>query len=222
MGVLIWGSAMQFELDSMAAADRYELLLGTVVPRPIAIVTSLSQNGGLNVAPYSLFNVMSHDPPILAFSVLPHPQTRLKDTAANILATREFVVNLVPESLAEAMNITCIDAPPDRDELELARLASAPSRSIAVPRIALSPVAFECRLETTLSFGPNQSIVFGRILQCHVDDRLVLDAARGLVDTPELRLIGAMHGARWYARLSDRFAMDRPTWAEWVKLGKGP
>lgn len=216
------GQSMQFDLETMAAPERYELLLGTVVPRPVAIVTSLSREGAVNAAPYSLFNVMSHDPPILAFSVLPHAERRLKDTAANILAARDFTVNLVPEEMAEAMNLTCIDAPPGTDELKLAGLKTAPSVAIAVPRIASSPVAFECRLETTLSFGPDQSIVFGRILQCHVDDGLVLDAARGLVDTPQLRLIGAMHGARWYARLSDRFAMDRPTWAGWMKQGKGP
>lgn len=211
---------MQFDLGAMAAPEHYEFLLGTVVPRPVAIVATLAPVGTVNAAPYSLFNVMSHDPPILAFSVLPHAEKRLKDTAANIRATRDFTVNLVPEDLAEAMNITCIDAPPGRDELELSGLKTAPSVAIAVPRIASSPVAFECRLGTTLSFGPDQLIVFGRILQCHVDDGLVLDAARGLVDTPQLRLIGAMHGARWYARLSDRFAMDRPTWAEWVRQGK--
>ena len=208
---------MHFDVEKMAAADRYELLLGTVVPRPIALITTLSPDGNLNAAPYSLFNIMGHDPPVMMVSVLPHPERRLKDTAANILATREFVVNLVSESIAEAMNIACIDAPPGVNELELAGLATAPSAKVKPPRVAASPIAFECRFLTSLSFGPNQAIIAGEVVVAHVPDEFVLDAARGLVDTPKLNLIGGMHGAKWYARLSDRFAMERPTWAEWEK-----
>ena len=130
---------MDFNLDQMSATDRYELLLGTVVPRPIALITTLDVDGKLNAAPYSLFNVMGHEPPVVAVSVLPHPTGRLKDTGANILATEEFVVNLVPEEMAEAMNISCIDAPAGYDELKLAKLAIAPSRRVKPPRIAASP-----------------------------------------------------------------------------------
>lgn len=85
---------------------------------------------------------------------------------------------------------------------------------------AVSPVALECRLLTSLSFGPNQAIVIGRILQAHVADAFVLDASKCLIDTPSLKLIGAMHGARWYARLSDRFDMERPTWSQWKEAGQ--
>src|ERR1019366_10270387 len=112
------GGIMQFDIDKMAAADRYELLLGTVVPRPIALVTTISNDGAINAAPYSLFNVMGHDPAVAMISVLAHPDGRLKDTATNILATKEFVINLVSEDVAHAMNITCIDAPPGKNELE--------------------------------------------------------------------------------------------------------
>ena len=211
---------MDFDFNRLPAPERYELLLGTVVPRPIALITTLDAAGKVNAAPYSLFNVMGHEPPIVAVSVLPHPERRIKDTGQNILATDEFVVNLVTEQMAEAMNITCIDAPPGYDELKLAKLETAPSTSVKPPRIAASPVAFECRLLTSLSFGPNQAIVIARVTHAHVADEFVIDAARGLVDTPKLKLIGAMHGARWYARLSDRFDMDRPTWAGWTKAGK--
>ena len=103
---------MQFDIDSMKPADRYELLLGSIVPRPIALITTLGSDGRVNAAPYSLFNVMGHDPAVAMVSVLAHPEARLKDTANNILATKEFVINLVSEAVAEAMNITCIDAPP--------------------------------------------------------------------------------------------------------------
>jgi flavin reductase (DIM6/NTAB) family NADH-FMN oxidoreductase RutF len=211
------GTIMQFDIDKMAAVDRYELLLGTVVPRPIALVTTISSDGATNAAPYSLFNVMGHDPAVAMISVLAHPDKRLKDTANNILATKEFVINLVSESAAEAMNVTCVDAPPGTNELELAKLQTSPSMKVKPPRVSESPVAYECRFLTSLSFGSNQAIIAGQIVHAYVDDRFVLDAARGLVDTPELKLIGAMHGARWYTKLSDRFAMDRPTWAEWVR-----
>src|SRR5262245_24672651 len=153
-------------------------------------------------------------------SVLAHPEARLKDTANNILATKEFVINLVSETVAEAMNITCIDAPPGTNELELANLKTAASVKVKPPRVTASPVAFECCLLTSISFGPNQAIIAGQIVHAHVKDRYVLDPARGFVDTPELKLIGGMHGAKWYARLSDRFEMERPTWAAWVSQGK--
>jgi flavin reductase (DIM6/NTAB) family NADH-FMN oxidoreductase RutF len=211
---------MDFDFNRLAAADRYELLLGTVVPRPIALITTLDSGGKLNAAPYSLFNVIGHEPPMVAVSVLPHPERRLKDTGQNIIATEEFVVNLVSEELAEAMNVTCIDAPTGFDEAKLARLATTPSKMVKPPRIAASPVAYECKLLTSMSFGPHQAIVIARIVHGHVADEFVVDAARGLVDTPKLKLIGAMHGARWYARLSNRFEMERPTWASWSKAGK--
>src|SRR5262249_4359072 len=160
---------------------------------------------------------MGHDPAVVVVSVLAHPDGRLKDTANNILATKEFVLNLVSEAVAEAMNITCIDAPPGINELDLAKLQTATSVKVKPPRVATSPVAFECRFLTSISFGPNQAIIAGQVVHAHVEDRFVRDDVRGLVDTPELKLIGGMHGAKWYARLSDRFAMERPTWAEWVR-----
>ena len=211
---------MQFDIDGMAPIDRYELLLGTIVPRPIALITSLAPNGAVNAAPYSLFNVMGHDPAVAMFSVLAHPEGRLKDTASNILATKEFVINLVSEAVAEAMNVTCIDAPPGINELELANLKTTPSVKVKPPRVTTSPVAFECRFLTSISFGPNQATVAGQIVHAYVEDRFVRDHARGLVDTPELKLIGGMHGAKWYAKLSDRFEMERPTWAGWVREGR--
>lgn len=166
-------------LRRLVAADRYELLLGTAVPRPIALVTTISNAGAINAAPYILFNVIGHDPAVAVISVLAHPDGRLKDTASNILATKEFVINLVSESVAEAMNITCIDAPPGTNELELAKLRTSPSAKVSPPRVSASPVAFECRFLTSLSFGPNQAIIAGLIVHAYVEDRLVSDPARG-------------------------------------------
>lgn len=211
---------MQFDVDVMAPADRYELLLGTIVPRPIALITTLGIDGRVNAAPYSLFNVMGHDPAVAMISVLAHPHSRLKDTANNIFATKEFVINLVSEAVAEAMNITCIDAPPGVNELELANLQTTASVKIKPPRVTASPVSFECRFLTLMSFGPNQAIIAGQIVHAYVEDQFGQDHARGLIDTPELKLVGGMHGAKWYAKLSDRFEMERPTWAEWFVKGK--
>lgn len=211
---------MQLDFGCMKPADRYELLLGTIIPRPIALVTSISADGALNAAPYSLFSIVSHDPPVVMFSALAHPESRLKDTPENIFASREFVINLVSRSMAEAMNITNIDAPPGRNELELANLDTAPSTAIRTPRIATSPVAFECRLLTALSFNSHQAVIFGEVVSAFVSDDLILDADRSVVDTPRLELFGAMHAARWYCATGDRFEMARPTWAQWKAEGK--
>jgi len=211
---------MQFDFQSMKPMDRYELLLGTILPRPIAIVTTVSTEGAINAAPFSLFNVVSHDPPVIMFAVLAHPEGRYKDTAANIFATREFAVNLVGRSMADAMNVTNIDAPPGINEASLAHLTTEPSASIKPPRIKESPVVFECRLLTSLSFNSNQAVIFGEVATAIVSDDHVLDAARGIVDAPSLDLFGAMHAARWYCTTSERFEMVRPTWAQWKAEGK--
>jgi flavin reductase (DIM6/NTAB) family NADH-FMN oxidoreductase RutF len=124
------------------------------------------------------------------------------------------VVNLVTETTAAAMNVTCIDAPPEIDELRYAGLAPAPSAKIAPPRIAASPVAYECRTETSLSFSPNQSIVIGRIVHAHIDDAYVLDRERSYIDTPKLELVARMHGSGWYTRTRDLFQLQRPVWSD--------
>lgn len=204
---------MEFDFETLAVADRYKIMTSTIVPRPIAWVTTVSQSGIRNAAPISFFNGMGKDPPVLALGIQPNADGGLKDTARNILETHEFVVNLVPGSAAEAMNFTSIDAPPDVDELALANIATVPSLKVTPPRIAASPVAFECRLHTPLELGPNKFIFVGTILQAHVGDAFVLDAERAYIDTPKLELIGRMHGAGWYARTSDLFQMPRPTWA---------
>ena len=122
--------------------------------------------------------------------------------------------------MAEAMNITNIDAPPGTNELTLADLQHVPSTSVKPPRIESSPVAFECRLLSAMSFNSDQAVIFGEVITAFVSDELVLDAARGIIDAPKLDLFGAMHAARWYCSAADRFEMIRPTWAQWVDEGK--
>ena len=209
---------MLFDMETLEAQNRYKILASTVTPRPIAWVTTLSEDGVVNAAPYSFFNALGHEPPTLALGLLAG-KGGFKDTAANILATGEFVVNLVSEKNAEAMNVTCIDAPPDIDELSLAGLTPVRSHAVRPPRIAESPVSFECRTLTSLVTGPRQTIVIGRIVCAHVDDAFVQDKERCYIDTQALGLIGRMHGSGWYARCTDLFQMDRPTWAEWQRDG---
>lgn len=209
---------MLFDMETLEAQNRYKILASTVTPRPIAWVTTQSEDGVVNAAPYSFFNALGHEPPTLALGLLAG-KDGFKDTAANILATGEFVVNLVSEKNAEAMNVTCIDAPPDIDELSLAGLTPVRSHAVRPPRIAESPVAFECRTLTSLVTGPRQTIVIGRIVCAHVDDAFVQDKERCYIDTQALGLIGRMHGSGWYARCTDLFQMDRPTWAEWQRDG---
>lgn len=201
-------------MQALGPQDRYKLLAAAIVPRPIAWITSMSADGVRNAAPYSFFNMMGNDPPTVAIGLMPR-DGRLKDTAANILATGEFVVNLVDQANGAAMNLTCIDAPPDIDELDLAGLQVEASHMVAPPRIASAPVALECRMLASVVTGPLQTIVIGQVLAAHVADAHVLDAGRCHLDTVGLDLIARMGGSGGYLRPTDRFAMERPTWAAW-------
>ncbi|MEW6644965.1 MAG: flavin reductase family protein [Pseudomonadota bacterium] len=201
---------MLFDMGQLAADIRYKILTATVTPRPIAWVTTRSRDGVANAAPFSFFNVLGHEPPTVVLGLLRHPDKGLKDTAENILATGEFVVHLVPRQMAEAMNATCVDAPPEVDELALAGLRTVPSQIISPPRIADCPVAFECRSLANHETGPRQVAVIGEVLCAHVADAFVLDAGRGYIDTPALDLIARMHGSGWYARPAGLFQLERP------------
>jgi len=201
---------MYFDFRTIDAQTGYKLLTATVTPRPIAWVTSRSPEGIVNAAPFSFFNVMGYDPPVVALGLLRHRDERLKDTAANLLATGEFVVNLVPRALADAMNATCADYPPNVDELERAGIMTSAAARVAPPLIQGSPVALECVCQTNLLTGPEQLLVVGRVLAAHIRDDCVLDPVRGYVDTHKLDLIARMHGAGWYAHRPELFQMPRP------------
>jgi flavin reductase (DIM6/NTAB) family NADH-FMN oxidoreductase RutF len=133
---------MRFDLDQVETAIAYKLLAATVMPRPIAWVVTQGANG-INAAPYSFFNVMGSAPPTIAIGLLADPERRFKDTAQNNLDTGEFVINLVPERMVKAMNVTAVNAPRGTDELSIAGLAVTPSVHIAPPSITDSPVIFE-------------------------------------------------------------------------------
>lgn len=201
---------MRFDMDKLAPGIGYKLMTSTVTPRPIAWVSTLGANGVVNAAPYSFFNAMGGAPPVVSLGLMQSPGGGFKDTARNILEMGEFVVNLVPEALAQQMSQTSAPLPPDASEMELAGLEAASSTHIRPPRIAASPVSFECVTFQTIETGPDQTVVIGRVLAVHIADSFVIDAAKGYIDTPALGLIARMHGSGWYARSTDLFQLDRP------------
>lgn len=202
---------MQFDMRALPLAARYKLLNSTVTPRPIAWVTTLNGAGLVNAAPYSFFNVCGVEPPLVVLGLLKDMRTRaLKDTARNILETGEFVVNLVSEADAPAMNLSSVDAPPDVSEIDYAGIATTPSTAVQPPRIATAPVSFECRKVTALDIGALQTVMIGEVLVTHVQDRFVTDPEKFYLDTPAMGLVGRTHGAGWYVRNTDQFALERP------------
>lgn len=199
---------MQFDFESINEMARYRLLLATVLPRPIAWVTGLDKNGLVNAAPFSFFNVFGADPATVALGIGRHPSTdpreiRVKDTRLNIRSSEEFVVNLVPFSAAEKMHASSMPFPADVSETETVGLPTLPSLRVRAPRIAESPVSFECRFMQEIRLG-SFSLVLGRIVMMHIRDEAVTDADRLHIDTAELDLIGRMEGTL-YTRTRDKF-----------------
>jgi flavin reductase (DIM6/NTAB) family NADH-FMN oxidoreductase RutF len=196
----------------------YAILLNSVAPRPIAWVSSLSPSGQPNLAPFSFFNVVCVNPPLLGFSpsmrstkkqVAEEAGGEPKDTLRNIRQTREFVVNIVTYELAEAMNLTSGEYEASVNEFEVAKLGSAPSKIVRPRRVAESPVSFECKLYHILDFNPGpegSSLVIGEIVSIHIDERHLKE---GRLDRNSLDPIGRMGGMQ-YTRTTDRFEMVRP------------
>jgi flavin reductase (DIM6/NTAB) family NADH-FMN oxidoreductase RutF len=209
---------MDFDLSQTDKHDIYNLLIGLVAPRPIAWVTSHDLEGRLNAAPFSAYNYVCTDPPVVAIGVANRPAKEIvgKDTAQNIRNTHEFVVNVVNEEVAEAMNFCAIDFPPGVDELKLAGLETEPSLLVSVPRISKAPAALECREITTMEIG-NSRIILGQVVAMHVKDQFV-DPAGPYIRAEELHAIGRMNGKGAYVRTSDAFFhIPRSNYEEWKK-----
>jgi flavin reductase (DIM6/NTAB) family NADH-FMN oxidoreductase RutF len=171
-----------FDFAALSARERYKLMIGTIIPRPIALVTSVDEEGRINAAPFSFFNCLSADPPILALGVEFKPDMSFKDTSHNIRMTEVFTVNIVSHAIAEAMHVCAGKYPRDINELEMAGLTSAPGVKVASPYILQAPAAFECRRHTTLELGKSRQIILGEIVYAHyqpgiVDERLHVDPA---------------------------------------------
>ena len=201
-----------FDLSQLAKADAYKLLVSVVVPRPIAWITSRDMEGGLNVAPFSFFNVLSSDPPVVGIGFSDAADRDSKDTHHNIRARGEFVVNMVPEELAEEMNITATNAPRGTDEAQLAGLELASSAMVDVPRLAGSPVNLECKLLELKNYGGKGTICLAQVVYVHVRQDAVVNPERFHFDASQLHLVGRMHGAGGYTRTRDTFTLDRKSW----------
>jgi flavin reductase (DIM6/NTAB) family NADH-FMN oxidoreductase RutF len=199
---------MELDLEGELADRAYPILASLVVPRPIALVTTVSPDGKFNAAPFSFFNLLGADPPILAVSPGDREGGTPKDTARNIRLTHEFVVNLVDEALAEAMNQCAASLPYGEDELQHAGLHASPSSVVKPPRVAEAPVSLECKEWGTLHIGDNR-VVVGLIKRVHLRDEL-FDPAMKRVNSQRLHLIGRMASPHWYCRTRDRFEMIRP------------
>lgn len=190
--------------------DIYKLMIGAIVPRPIAFVSSQDASGVLNLAPFSYFTGCSTNPPVVCFCSAvrtgPRPQ---KDTLENIRATGEFVVNIVTEEIAAQMNATSAEVPPEVDEFQLSGLTPIASERIRVPRVAESPIQMECRLRQVIEISPlpgGGNLVLGDVLLFHIREAL-LD--HGRIDPARLRAVGRMGGPT-FVRTHDRFDMQRP------------
>jgi len=206
---------MFFDLTQTSPRETYNLLIGLVAPRPIALITSMDLEGRLNAAPFSAFNYLGTDPPIVAIGVgnRPGPGVVGKDTAQNVRNRREFVINVVNEPIAAAMNVCAIDFPPGVSELEVAGLSSAKSAAVLVPRIAEAPAALECVEHTTLEIGHSR-VILGRVLHIYVKDEFV-DPAGPYIRAEALHAIGRMNGLGNYVRTRDFLQIPRMTYEEW-------
>ncbi|SON55656.1 Flavoredoxin [Hartmannibacter diazotrophicus] len=201
------GLHTHFDFAGLSARDRYKLLIGTVIPRPIAFVTTVDTQGRANAAPYSFFNALSADPPILAIGVENHADMSFKDTAKNVRETEEFTVNIVDDALLDAMNVCAVPFPSDVDELAAAGLTPIAGTHVRCPRILEAPASLECRRYLTLEVGRSREIILGEVLGVFIRSDAV-NAERKHVDQRAMDAIGRL-GGHGYSRIRDQF--DLPT-----------
>lgn len=200
---------MQFDPEQIPSSAVYKLLTASVIPRPIAWVSTLSPDGIRNLAPFSFFNVISEDPPHLVFSAA-RTGNKNKDTLNNILANHQFVVNMVTPEIVEQMNLTSQSVAPEIDEFELANVTPIPSNKISPDRVAESPISFECELVhhyfTQGHSNGGAALLIGRIVQIHINDELLLEDHKINLEAyqPVSRLAGS-----YYSKLGELFTIKR-------------
>ena len=203
---------MQIDPALQSAASNYKLLTNLVLPRPIAWISTRSESGVINLAPFSFFNAIGSEPPYVMVSVGLNDKGQAKDTAKNIASSGEFVVNMVTEELFDAMNISAADFPPDQSELESARLQTAPSVHIQTPRVAQAQVSFECKLFSAQQLGKN-TLFIGEVVMFHVADALMGERLRVNDFSP----LGRLGSPSVYCRTTDRFDIARISYAQWLE-----
>jgi flavin reductase (DIM6/NTAB) family NADH-FMN oxidoreductase RutF len=204
--------SVAFDFRALSARDRYKLMIGTVVPRPIALVTTVDLQGRNNAAPFSFFNCLSADPPILALGVENHPDMSFKDTGLNIRLTEVFTVNIVSHAIAQAMHVCAVPFGADHDELQSAGLTAMPGTLVASPWIKEAPASFECRRHLTLELGKSRQIILGEIVYAHYHHDII-DVDRMRIDPAKLDAIARL-GGNTCSTTRDRFEMATPTLAD--------
>jgi flavin reductase (DIM6/NTAB) family NADH-FMN oxidoreductase RutF len=201
---------MLLDFSALSPRDAYRWMVGTILPRPIAWVSTVAPDGRTNLAPFSFFQGVTANPPTLLFIPANNREGAKKDTVRNIELVPEFVVNLVPHALAEPMNRTASLLPYGESEFEAFGIAAAPSVRVRPPRVAQAPVAFECTLLQIVHVGTGPlgaNVIFGRILAAHVRDDVL--GPGGLPDARKLDLVGRL-GGEDYATTRDTFSLKRP------------
>lgn len=201
---------MLLDFAALKPRDAYAWMISTILPRPIAWVSTISPDGKTNLAPFSFFQGITANPPTLMFCPVNSRDGVKKDTVRNIEAVPEFVVNLVPFALAEQMNASSATLPYGESEFEAFGIAATPSERVRPPRVAAAPVAFECTLDRFVHLGEGPlaaNVVFGRIVVAHVSEAVL--GADGRPDSAKLDLIGRL-GGEGYTRTRERFELERP------------
>ena len=194
---------MELELAQLPAIERYKLLIGLVIPRPIAWISTWSENGVANCAPFSFFNVISEDPPLCITSFNWRSDGTIKHTLKNIRRTGEYVVNLADEGTANAMHLTGTELPESESEFKSYGLTPVPSNLVKHPRIAEAAASFECKLERRINFGPEREMVIGEILVVHARDGII-DPVTKRISEELYRPVGRLFADR-YCTTRQRF-----------------
>jgi flavin reductase (DIM6/NTAB) family NADH-FMN oxidoreductase RutF len=189
--------------------ENYKFLIGSIIPRPIAFVTTKSKDGTINGAPFSYFNIVSANPPLISLSVQ-RSNGKQKDTARNIKEIKEFVVHIVDQQNVEKVNQTAANLPPDQSEVELANLTLVNSKKISVPGVEEAKIRFECKLEQFLELGrkdsPSCDLIIGEIVQFHIEDEIY---ENGRIDPVGLAAVSRLAGNE-YANIGEIFTIERP------------
>jgi len=200
---------MKIDPANLDYKDTHDLLMGCIAPRPIAFVSTVGKDGVFNVAPFSLFTPVSNRPPLVGLGIGTYRDGRKKDTLLNIQSSKEFVINIVSESLAEAMNKAATDWPIEVDEFKEAGLTPVRADIVKAPLLGESAINMECRLKQIIDVGDearSSSFVIGQVLRVHVKDELYVNDE---IQISKLKVIGRL-GAELYCRTSDIFEMKRP------------
>jgi len=205
---------LSYDPNELAERDRYKMLISLVIPRPIALVTTVGPTGVVNAAPFSFFNMFSESPPLAVLGLQARPDKGLKDTSAHIRERGEFVINLVDEALGPQMNQCAVDFPPEVSEIEAAKLNLLPSVKIKTPRIKEAPASLECRHYTTLEVSATRRLAIGEILHIHIRPG-IWDHKTMRIDMKHYRPLARLYG-NFYASLSEPFTHVRQSYEEWL------